>query len=282
MKRVDDDIARRALRRLLLPVMKFCLRHSFKFQEISEACKMTLLEAAQLELARTGERETTNRVSLMTGLHRADVTRLRVEPESAEAKASSGLMSRIISRWQVDRRFRTKQGKPRVLTFDGKTGEFAKLLHSVSSDPNPYSVLHELERMGAVEVTPRGIRLRTAEYIIHGDAPKIFSHLAQDCDDLITAVEQNIYEASEEPNLHLRTEYDNIGEASLPAIRRWFLKEGSVFHRRIRDLLARYDRDTNPKVRDKSPRMRVSLCTFSRTALRVESNSENVSERSGE
>ena len=262
----EIDRANRCLRLLLLPVMRFCLRRSLKFQEIVEACKGALVDAARDEIDALGGRATTNRISIMTGIHRADIARLEggVDNES-KVRAPSNLVSRVLSRWQVDERFMTVSGKPRVLTFDGKQGEFAKLVDAVSSDPNPYSVLQEMERIGAVEITPRGVHLKTKEYIISADAESTFAHLAQDSEDLIVAVEENIAGDADEPNLHLRTEYDNIGASSLPVIRRWLLQEGSSSHRRIRQFLAKYDRDTNKKRRDSSPRVRVSLCSFSRT-----------------
>lgn len=251
--------------------MRFCLRRSLKFQEIAEACKGALVDAARDEIDAIGGRVTTNRISIMTGIHRADIARLEREEADGKqrgrkARAPSNLISRVLSRWQVDPRFLTASGKPRVLTFDGKQGDFAKLVNAVSSDPNPYSVLQEMERIGAVEITPRGVHLQAEEYIISSDAESTFVHLSQDSEDLIVAVEENIANDSEEPNLHLRTEYDNIGASSLPVIRRWLLQEGSAFHRRIRLFLAPYDRDNNKKRRDSSPRVRVSLCSFSRTS----------------
>ena len=267
-----DDISSRCLKLLLLPVMRFCLRRSLKLQEVVEACKAALIEAAEKEIAHLGGRATINRLSLMTGIHRADVLRLSKGEEVKSDKTSANIVNRLIAQWQSDKRFVTSTGKPRILTFDGKEGEFAKLINSVSSDPNPYSILFELERIGAVETTPRGIRLKTQEYIISSDVKQSFSHLAQDSDDLITAVEENIFVSPEDPNLHLRTEYDNIGTKSLPVIRRWLVKEGSAFHRRMREFLAKYDRDLNKKIVDRSPPVRVAVCSFSRIDANYEQN----------
>lgn len=265
VKNTDDEIPVRCLKLLLLPVMSFCLRRSLKLQEIIEVCKSSLVHAAERELEAIGERITVNRVSVMTGIHRADIQRLARDDKGDVVRAPVNIINRLISRWQVGDRFVTTNGKPRVLTFDGKDGEFAELLRSVSADPNPYTVLLELDRIGAVEITPRGVRLLTKEYIINADVDQSFQHLSEDGDDLINAVEQNVFSKQTEQNLHLRTEYDNISSKALSGIRRWLLKEGSLFHHKVREYLSGFDRDINNNLRDNSSAVRVSVGSYSRT-----------------
>jgi len=264
MKTEADDIARKCLRLLLLPVMRFCLRRSLKLQEIVEVCKETLVEASEQEIQRIGDRKTVNRISIMTGIHRADVMRLSRNESSATEKSSANILNRLIAQWQTDRRFLSSAGRPRTLSFDGKQGEFAQLLVSVSSDPNPYTVLSELERLDAVEVSARGIKLKTPEFIVRKDVEKSFEHLSYDSGDLICAVEENIFTEISEPNLHLRTEYDNVDPDAVLKIRRWLLREGTKFHRHVREYLSRFDRDINKRLPKKKPGARIAVYSFSR------------------
>lgn len=269
MKTTNEDIPVRCLRLLLLPVMSFCLRRSLRLQEIVEVCKSSLVISAQRELEKSGERSTVNRISIMTGIHRSDVQRLMSNRTEDLVRPPINIINRLIARWQVDKRFITARGAPRVLTFDGKEGEFAELLYAISADPNPYTVLLELQRINAVEVSPRGIRLVVQEYIVNADVDQSFQHLSQDSDDLINAVEQNVFQNQTEANLHLRTEYDNISEKAIPVIKNWLLREGCKFHDRLRDYLSSFDRDINKKIRDNSPAFRVSVGSYSRTELKV-------------
>jgi len=280
VKTSDENIPVRCLKLLLLPVMSFCLRRSLRLQEIVEVCKSSLVISAQRELEKLGERITVSRVSIMTGIHRADVQRLMREDKDDVTKPPLNIINRLIARWQVDERFTTVKGSPRILAFDGKEGEFAELLSSISADPNPYTVLLELERIGAVEVTPRGVRLVAQEYLISADIDQSFKHLSQDSDDLISAVEENTFSLQDQPNLHLRTEYDNISEKALPGIRNWLLKEGSSFHSRIRKYLSGFDRDINKKINDKSPSVRVSVGSYSRIELKTAKSKEVIDKES--
>lgn len=243
--------------------MRFCLKRSLKLQEVIEGCKSALIDAAADELAAKGERQTINRLSIMTGIHRADVNRLCADDEPEQLKTSANVVNRLIAQWQTDSRYLTAARKPRVLSFDGKKGEFAELIATISADPNPYSLLAELERIGSVEHTSRGVRLKTPEYIVRADPTESFTHLSQDSEDLIGSVEENIF-SSGDPNLHLRTEYDKIPEQFGKEIRKWLLQEGSEFHAKIRNRLADYDLDTNPKLEGAGSFLRVAICSFSR------------------
>jgi len=252
------------LRLLLEPVARFCLRRSFKIQEILEALKEALVSSAESEMLASGLKPTVNRISIMTGIHRSDVQRLL--SEEGGNKNTVNIINRVIGAWQNDQRFINSRRQARILTFDGKVGEFADLVSSVTADLNPYTVLFELERLGAIKKTDRGVQLIAHELIIRADTAAALAHLAKDSGDLHAAVEENIFENDPLPNLHLRTEFDNISSSKLPRIRRWLLKEGTAFHRRANRFLAAFDRDLSKSEISDADRARVSLCSFSYTS----------------
>lgn len=250
------------LRHLLLPVVRFCVRHSIKLHDIVEALKQLLLEAAAQQLEKDGIGATASRLSLMTGVHRKDINRLN--PDSPETEKRADLITRIIGQWQSDRRFRTKAGAPRVLSFENGKGEFAKLIASVSREVSPYAVSIELQRSGIARQSPQGMTLLTSVYTPHGNLEESFSFLGQDIEDLVVAVEENVVKEADPPNLHITTEYNHIRPGSIAAIKEWFLREGERFHRRAREYLSRHDCDINPKLAGGKERLRVSVSSFSR------------------
>jgi hypothetical protein len=250
------------LRPLLLPVVRFCVRHAIKLHDIVEALKPLLLEVATQELERSGVKPTSNKLSLMTGVHRKDVTRL--DPEAPAVEKRADIVTRIIGQWQSDRRFRTAGGKAKVLSFEGGKGEFAKLVASVSREVSPYAVAAEMQRSGVAGQTTQGMKLLAAVYVPRGNLDESFSFLGQDMEDLIVAVEENTLTEADPPNHHITTEYNNIRKSSIAAIREWFLREGEGFHRRAREFLSQHDRDINPKAGQSLERYRVSVSSFSR------------------
>jgi hypothetical protein len=233
---------------------------------VIDLLKEVFVESAKAELASAGETPSLSRLSVMTGVHRKDVTRI----ERAGDRKGSGenLIARVMVQWQHDPRFATKQGRPRVLTAEGRESEFAALVRSINGeDVSPYSVLHEMERLGAVERSPKGLRLIWRDFVAGDDLRSGLEMLASDTADLGMAVEENLFKPSESlKNLHLKTEFDNILPEAVSEIRAWILQEGSLFHRRVRDFLARYDRDITPSLKASGGRCRVVLGTFSLTS----------------
>jgi hypothetical protein len=76
-------------------------------------------------------------------------------------------------------------------------------------------------------------------------------------------VEENIFERSSVPNLHIKTFYDNICVSEVENLKRWILKEGAEFHAKMRDYISRFDLDSNPQLFEKKGGARISVGTFS-------------------
>ena len=217
-----------------------------RIQDVLESAKAVFIDIAKDEMNRQGEKVNMSRLSVMTGLHKRDVMRLQEDTEKG-VKKTGGLASRVIGQWQHDKRFQTKNAKPRVLSIEGEENEFKELVESVSIDLKPGTVLFELERIAAVEKTARGLKLKTRAYVPVGDVVEGFHMLAHDTDSLMSAVEENVFSAPEIPNLHVRTEYDKVDPEAVPLIREWFYNEGSEFHRKAREFVSQFDLDINPK-----------------------------------
>lgn len=250
------------------------MRHALRLQEVTETLKGVLLEAAEDELQRTQNSTSASRLSIMTGVHRIDVARLR--RQGSIPKQPHDKLIRVLGRWQADRRFRTKSGKARTLTFEGEGSEFARLVHAASLDLNPYTILFELERTGAVQRTRQGLKLLSRSYIARGDAEKGFEMLGRDADDLVRSVEENLLGDHAVPNLHLKTEYDRIPVESVPALKEWIVRRGAAFHQELRNFLARHDLDFSPHRSRQATVARIAVGTFSYTSTSTESPEEKV------
>lgn len=240
-------ISLRCLRLILKPIARFCLNRSISIQDVTEAFKITMIDLAEEEILKSGEKPNVSRLSVMTGLHRRDV--MRIIGGNQENQGPSGLISRIVAQWEQDQRFSTKAGMPRVLTCGGDKSEFSELVRCVSSDVHPGTIYFQLERLGMIEKVKGNVRLKKRAENLRGDPEKGYFLLGQDVSSLITATNENLFGALKTPNLHARTEYDNIFKEDIPKIRDWLLKEGTTFHQKARNFLSKYDKDFNPHLK---------------------------------
>ncbi len=250
------------LRLMLRPVVRFCIRRTLSIQDLIESAKVVFLDVAEEELLRKREKVNVSRLSVLSGLHRRDV--MRIFQQGKTKDESMAFTTRVVGQWLQDKKFCNKPGSPKVLSLEGEDSEFRKLVRCISSDVNPGTVLFELERVDAVERVKSGVKLKTRAYVPRNNPVEGFKLLASDADDMMTAVEENIFgEEVETPNLHAKTEYDNVAVEDLPTIKQWLYKEGSAFHAKVRNYLAGFDLDLAPKAQKKGG-ARVAVGTFSR------------------
>lgn len=264
----NKDILVKALGKLLKPICRLCVRNSVKLLDVVEILKASFVEAASEEIRTQGQTLSGSKISIMSGVHRKDV--VRIQSEGVSLKSDKNIIAKVMVRWQHDKKYRTKVGEPRVLDAEGRNSEFATLVESVTGgDLGAYALLFEMERIGAIQKQGKKVKLIWRDYVSSGDAAEGFDMLAGDAEDLITAVEENIYSNPKVPNLHLKTEFDNVSRESLPAIREWLLSEGSLFHKRVREYLSQFDQDLNPKLKGARAGARVVFGAFSRISKEI-------------
>lgn len=261
MQGLDIDIVR-AIKRMLRPVARLCIRQAIKLNDLIEIFKHVLVEVAQEELQRSNHPYSDSKVTAMTGVHRKDVR--RIERSGGKFTPPQNAIAKIMVQWQHDPNFTTKSGKPRVLSTEGKDSEFAKLCAAVDgANLNAYTILFEMERIGIVEKTSGSAKLIWKDYAPGTSMKEGLTMLGEDMEDMASAVVENVTTTPETPHLHLKTEFDKIDPEKLPEIKRWILEEGSAFHHRARKFLAKYDSDLTPPTHPHKNTARIVLGAFS-------------------
>jgi hypothetical protein len=202
-------------------------------RDLDEVVRLTLVEEAREAIEAARGEVSVSKISVITGLHRVEVSRLL----SGDARPAHkhDLLNRVIGAWAQRKAFRTSRGEPRPLTFQGVSSEFAALVATISKEVSHYPILFELERIGAIEYQNDSVKLVVVEYTPDGDVEHGLDILGHDLEDLIRTIEANLTNEGQSPDLHLRTTYDNIDPKHLTEIRRWVLARGAAFHKEMRE-----------------------------------------------
>jgi hypothetical protein len=144
------------LRRLLRPLVRLLLSQRITYPFLANLLKSLYVEVAERELALPDKPQTISRVTLLTGVHRKDVKRLRQEVvEEAQTPASVSLGAQLVARWTGVPEFCSADGAPPPLprlSGSDPGPSFETLVASVSKDIRPRSVLDEWLRLGIVHV----------------------------------------------------------------------------------------------------------------------------------
>lgn len=108
--------------------------------------KQAMVEAAVQAAVRPGGTTNQSRIAAITGMPRPEVARVlagarRGVPalDSVESRAAT-----LVRAWTSEPAFRTKAGKPRVLTLQGTKGNFAQLARKYGGDVPPAALLTRL------------------------------------------------------------------------------------------------------------------------------------------
>jgi hypothetical protein len=225
--------------------VRFLVRRGIVFQDFDVAARRLFVTAAVEELEKSTKKINASRISVVTGLQRREVIK-HLEAPVKETLQTASLTARVLGQWENNPNFITKDKTPRVLKHEGDTSEFAELCASVSTAINAGTLLFELQRTGVAKLTPHGVKLlNTAAGSLH-DVEKVHTLLSKDINLFICAAEENMERKHATANHYTRTEYDNIYVDKLEEARSWVLNEGRLFHRKIREYLAKFDQDTQP------------------------------------
>ena len=206
---------------------------------------------AEAELALPGRRQTDSRIALVTGINRKEVRRIRSADRHARAPRSFSMNQAVslISRWRTDPQTSDRSGRPRPLPYQTSRGaSFMKLARKVTGDLAPRILLDEMVRSGAAEIRPGDVVVLKGDAYVPKMAPaEKLQILAEDPAELVETILRNILVEERERLLQRKVYFDNLGSDAAKRIRAEMRREGERFLRRMNRLLARYDRDRNPK-----------------------------------
>ncbi|ACL61462.1 DUF6502 family protein [Methylobacterium nodulans] len=198
--------------RLLRPLVRLFVRCGITFPALTDLLRELYVNVAEYDFALPGKEQTDSRVSLLTGIHRKEVRRLRGAgaPVSAVPVAVSRT-SRIIARWLAAPEFTDEQGRPRPLPRASETEpSFESLVASVTRDLRPRAVLDEwLDRGIAFVDEAERIVLSEAAFVPRGGGEQQLYYFGRNLHDHVAAAVTNILE--ERPRfLERAVHYDGL------------------------------------------------------------------------
>ncbi len=238
-----------AAARTLRPMVKRLLEMGIPFGALEVRLRELFVEVAESELALPAPRQTDSRISLVTGINRKEVKRIRSTKDQLKAPRSFGInqATSLISRWMTGPETTDRHGRPRPLPYRaGRGPSFMKLARKLTGDLAPGVLLNELVRSGAVELLEGNIVVLRGDAYVPKARPSEFLILGEDPAELIETILRNIFAEGKERMLQRKVYYDNLGADAMDRIRAEMRREGERFLRRINRLLSRYDRDRNP------------------------------------
>ncbi|MCP4316905.1 MAG: hypothetical protein GY789_13050 [Hyphomicrobiales bacterium] len=218
MRQNRTEQFQRALSRMLRPIARAMIAHGVTLSAATEALKRALFDAAA-DLSVDEPKLTDSRISLMTGLHRKDVRRLREETEPPARRSLVNACTLVISYWTVTDRFTDKDGNPKALLRTGskKKAGFDDLVQDARIDLPAATVLDALVKEGAVNLEQRNtIRLVQDAFIADPDSEAMISAYEKNLLAHLQSATENLLATDKDArNFERATHFSHLSDESV-------------------------------------------------------------------
>jgi len=203
------------LRRLLRPLVRLAILSGVTFPVMTDLLRGLFVEVASRDLLTDAASRTDSRISLLTGVHRKEIRRLRLEmPAGDVIPPVVTISSQIIALWLGAKQYSNAKGAPLVLPRlrPAAAGpSFETLVESVTTDVRPRAVLDDLLAHGIVILEPDDqVRLNQAAFIPRpGSAEQLF-FFGRNLHDHIAAAVANVAASGEAKFVDSSVHYDKL------------------------------------------------------------------------
>jgi hypothetical protein len=133
---------------------------------------VSLLRQASVQIAvrrqlQSGERVSISRISAVTGISRAEISRLLKSGSDDKSRARESVLNKILGAWHNDARFATRR-RPKALKLYGRGASFESLVKLHGRGLPIRAIFDELMNRGAIELLPSQTIVLKKPFAAHG------------------------------------------------------------------------------------------------------------------
>ncbi|MGE0224875.1 MAG: DUF6502 family protein [Acetobacteraceae bacterium] len=203
----------KAIRRMARPLVRLLIRNGITFPVFVDMMRELFVDVAASDLLTDPRARSDSRISLMTGVHRKEIRRLRESAsEPDEMPEIVTINTLIIGRWLALHGSDNAEC-PRPLPRSAPDGgpSFDALVESVTTDIRPRSILDDWLSQGIASVDENDqVRLHTAAFIPRPGGEEQLFYFARNLHDHLAAAAANVAAAARAPFLDRSVHYDGL------------------------------------------------------------------------
>ncbi len=182
------------------------------FPDLMERLKRHYIEAAK---SMTDGKITDSRLSVLTGLQRRDIVRLR---EFSAENAKPNHLARLVALWQTETAY-TSSDHPKGLPKNGPEPSFEALARIVRKDVHPRTMLDTLVATGTVAITDdQCVQLVQTSYQPLSGSEDQLAYLAHNFGDHLSAATDNVL-GQTPPHFERAVHYTDLTSAQIEELK---------------------------------------------------------------
>lgn len=265
-----------ALRRVMRPMVRLMLRKGITYTYFADLLKGIFVEIADNEFKIDGKPQSDSRISLLTGVHRKDVRRLRHQSPAhgSDLPEAISLGAQLVSTWMSQSTFCKPDGQPLPLARLASAGgdaSFENLVASVSKDIRARVVLDEWLRIGVATLDDQDrVHLCVNAFVPRSGFDEKAAYFAHNVHDHACAAVHNL--TGDGPALFERSvHYDALTPASVVQLREQTSRNGMELLLALNQQAADFERSD---AASEEPRQRITVGLYFYTESSDELDSE--------
>lgn len=190
-----SEVIQNTIVRILKPLIRVLIRNGIAYGTFADIARKIYVDTGFEEAKRQDQKQTVSNVSILTGINRKEVKRLK---EALNYNTDSSLRKfnrvvRVIAGWQHDEEFLDSDHEPKDLLLEGKKASFTNLVKKYSGDMPVVAMLNALIDSGNIRVIDNGnIQLINPNYLPATDSEKKLNILGIDTAELMQTIDHNI------------------------------------------------------------------------------------------
>jgi hypothetical protein len=162
--------------RLLAPVVRAVVKSGVTYKEFCLLSKATYIETVSKDYGIRGRPTNTSRISLITGIDRKEIKRIknRLETDTLldESEKFDNRLTQILEAWHSTPQYVDENFLPKALTLEGNSPSFLSLAKIFGGDVPLHAIYKELLLGGAIELQENGlIRPLTTRFLPKNSKP---------------------------------------------------------------------------------------------------------------
>ena len=219
------------LRKILSALIHTLLRNGMAYGEFDQIARKCFVDVAYRDFSSTQKKQTVSNVSILTGLNRKEVKKLREmdAEQSASGSKQYNRSIRVIGGWINDPVFLRTDGTPKDLEYEGDNS-FTTLVKKYSGDMPVAAMQKALIESNNISITDnRTVRLLSKAYLPADDPVEKLSILGTDAQQLIETINHNITALPEDLRFQRKASNHQVAVSSIPAIRQYIQRKGQAF-----------------------------------------------------
>lgn len=197
---------------VLAPLCRLLVARGVPFADLMERMKGHYVRAA---LTLTETKPTDSRLSVMTGLQRREIARLR---QFRPRESRPNHLTRIVAKWQTDSQY-SVEGRALPLPRTGQAPSFEALALEIRKDVHPRTTLDMLQQAGTVRLDADGqtVHLIATAYLPLGGSEDQLTYLAENVGDHLLAATGNVL--GRDPSFFERAvHYNGLSDVQIAAL----------------------------------------------------------------